>query len=143
MADNLTRRASSLENRSERQGRQDQTGPSWASLAVRLPLAFSLPKRHRKSGQLDKALEFFEAAVKQDPEFEEAHVGLGRALISLGKPDLALPQLRKAASLNPANEVSYYQLAQVCRGWPTFRTNRKRWQSSGACEAKSQVGRNP
>jgi len=42
-------------------------------------------------------------------------VGLGRALLALGKPDLALPHLRKAVSLNPENEVSYYQLSQVHR----------------------------
>jgi len=77
--------------------------------------AYELGEIHRKSGQLDKAREFFEIALKHYPDFEEAQVGLGRALLALGKPDLALPHLRKAVSLNPENEVSYYQLSQVHR----------------------------
>src|SRR5947208_651804 len=77
--------------------------------------AYELGEIHRKSGQLDKAREFFEIALKHYPDFEEAQVGLGRALLSLGKPDLALPHLRQAVSLNPENEVSYYQLSQVHR----------------------------
>jgi predicted Zn-dependent protease len=36
-------------------------------------------------------------------------------LIALGKPDLALPHLQKACSLNPQNEVSYYLLSQAYR----------------------------
>ncbi len=75
--------------------------------------AYELAEIHRKSGQLDKAQEFFEIALKYYPDFEEAQIGLGRALIALGKPDLALRHLRKAVSLNPGNEVSYYQLSQV------------------------------
>ena len=75
--------------------------------------AYELGEIHRKSGQLDKAREFFEMALKHYPDFEEAQVGLGRVLLGLGKPDLALPHLRKAISLNPENEVSYYQLSQV------------------------------
>ncbi len=77
--------------------------------------AYELGEIHRKSGQLDKARAFFEIALTHYPDFEEAQVGLSRALLDLGKPDLALPHLRKAISLNPENEVSYYQLSQVHR----------------------------
>jgi tetratricopeptide (TPR) repeat protein len=77
--------------------------------------AYEAAEIHRKSGQLDKAREFFEVALKHYPDFEEAQVGLGRVLIALGKPELALPHLRKAVSLNPENEVAYYQLSQVHR----------------------------
>ena len=75
--------------------------------------AYELAEIHRKAGQLDKAHEFFEIALKHYPDFEEAQIGLGRVLIALGKPDRALTHLRKAISLNPENEVSYYQLSQV------------------------------
>jgi tetratricopeptide (TPR) repeat protein len=75
--------------------------------------AYELAEIHRKSGQFDKAQEFFEIALKHYPDFEEAQVGLGRVLIALGKSDLALSHLRKAVSLNPENEVSYYHLSQV------------------------------
>jgi tetratricopeptide (TPR) repeat protein len=71
---------------------------------------YELGELHRQAGDLDRARESFEMAVKHYPDFEEAQIGLARVLITLGKPEVALPHLRKAISLNPANEVSYYQL---------------------------------
>jgi predicted Zn-dependent protease len=49
------------------------------------------------------------------PDFEEALVGLGRALVAAGRATEALPHLRKAAAVNPRNEVAFYQLAQAHR----------------------------
>lgn len=69
----------------------------------------------RKAGQLDKAQVLFEAALKNYPDFEEAQVGLGRALIALGKPEGALAHLQKAIALDPEDEVPFYHLAQVYR----------------------------
>lgn len=77
--------------------------------------AYELGEIHRKAGQLDKAADLFGLAVKHYPDFEEAQVGLGRVLVALGKPDLALPHLRKAIALEPGNEVPYYQLSLVYR----------------------------
>ena len=77
--------------------------------------AYEAGEIHRKTGQLDKAAQLFELALKSDVDFEEAQIGLGRVLITQGKPDLALPHLQKAISLNPANEVSQYQLSQAYR----------------------------
>lgn len=73
--------------------------------------AYELGELHRKSGALDRARDLFEAAVKQYPDFEDARIGLGRVLIASGKPELAVPHLVKAVSLNPESEVSYYQLS--------------------------------
>jgi tetratricopeptide (TPR) repeat protein len=67
----------------------------------------------RRSGQLDSAAKFFEMALKNDAHFEEAQIGLGRVLLTQGKPELALPHLQKAVSLNSGNEVSQYQLSQT------------------------------
>lgn len=75
--------------------------------------AYEVGEICRKSGQLGKAQQFFETAVKQYPDFEEAQVGLGRVLIALAKPDGALPHLRKAVALNPEDDVPYYHLAQA------------------------------
>jgi tetratricopeptide (TPR) repeat protein len=77
--------------------------------------SYELGEIHRKAGELDKAREFFEAALKHYPEFEEALVGLGRTLIALAKPELAVPHLQKAIELNASSEVAYYQLAQAYR----------------------------
>ena len=77
--------------------------------------AYEAAEIYRRSGQLDSAAKFFEMALKNDPQFEEAQIGLGRVLLTQGKPDLALPHLQKAISLNPHNEVSQYQLSQAYR----------------------------
>jgi tetratricopeptide (TPR) repeat protein len=77
--------------------------------------AYELGEIHRKSGQRDKAEEFFNIALKYYPDFEEAQVGVSRVLIAEGKPELALPHLRRAVSLEPEDAVCYFHLAQVYR----------------------------
>jgi tetratricopeptide (TPR) repeat protein len=77
--------------------------------------AYELGEIQRKAGDLDKAREFFQQAVEHYPEFEEGLVGLGRVLVAQGKPDLALPPLTKAVSLNPQDDVAYFQLYQAHR----------------------------
>jgi tetratricopeptide (TPR) repeat protein len=77
--------------------------------------AYELGEIQRKAGDLDKARELFELAVKSDPEFEQGLVGLGRVLVAQGKADLALPPLAKAVSLDPEDEVAYFQLWQAHR----------------------------
>lgn len=77
--------------------------------------AYEAAEIHRKNAQFEKAKELFTQALSFYPEFEEALVGLGRTLISLGKPELALAPLQKAVGLDPQDEVSHYQIAQVYR----------------------------
>jgi tetratricopeptide (TPR) repeat protein len=77
--------------------------------------AYEIAELHRVRGELDLARAFFERALERDPTFEEALVGLGRTLIALGKPELALPVLQRAVTTNASNEVTYYQLAQAHR----------------------------
>jgi predicted Zn-dependent protease len=77
--------------------------------------AYEAAEINRKSAEFGKAREFFEIALKGDPNFQEAQVGMSRALLALDKPDLALPYLLKAISVNPEDEVPYYQLSQVYR----------------------------
>ena len=57
----------------------------------------------------------FETALAHYPDFEEALVGLGRTLIVLEQPALAIARLKRAIALNPKSEVAYYQLAQAHR----------------------------
>jgi tetratricopeptide (TPR) repeat protein len=77
--------------------------------------AYEIAELHREQGELNEARAFFERALEHDAEFEDALVGLGRTLIALGKPELALPILQRAVSANGSNEVTYYQLAQAHR----------------------------
>ena len=75
--------------------------------------AYEIGEIYRKSGQLDKAHDYFNTALKTYSDFEEAQLGIAGVLMAQGKPDLALPYLRQAIALNPGDEVSYYRLAQV------------------------------
>jgi len=77
--------------------------------------AYELAEIHRKAGEFEDAQKGFELALKNYPDFEEAHLGLAAVLLSLNKPDLALTHLQKAISLNRENEVSWYRLSKVER----------------------------
>ena len=77
--------------------------------------AYELGEIRRKAGDLDRARELFQAAVEHYPDFEQGLVGLGRVLVSQGKADLALPPLTRAVSLNPEDDVAYFQLWQAHR----------------------------
>jgi tetratricopeptide (TPR) repeat protein len=76
--------------------------------------AYEIGELQRKAGALDTARSFFERALTHYPDFEEALVGLGRTLVALGQPALALPHLRKAVAQNASNDVAWYQLARAC-----------------------------
>jgi tetratricopeptide (TPR) repeat protein len=45
--------------------------------------AYELAEIHRKAGQLEDAQKYFEIAVANYPNFEEAHVGLAATLMAL------------------------------------------------------------
>jgi tetratricopeptide (TPR) repeat protein len=77
--------------------------------------AYELAEINRSAGRFDDAQKYFDLALKGHPDFEEAQLGLAAALISAHKPELALPHLEKAISLNRDNEVSWWRLAQVER----------------------------
>lgn len=77
--------------------------------------AYELAEMHRKAGELEPARELFERALAHYPDFEHALVGLGRTLIALGQPELAVPRLEAATKASPGNEVAFYQLAQAYR----------------------------
>src|ERR1700722_19674680 len=75
--------------------------------------SYELGEIRRKGGQFDEAEKFFEAALKNYPNFEEAHLGLASGVLSLQKPELALPHLHQAIELNAQNEVAWYRLGQA------------------------------
>ncbi len=77
--------------------------------------AYELAEIHRKAGKLDRARELFELALKSDPDFPEARLGLGRVLLALGQPQAALAHLQRAVTPDGQDEVGYYHLAQAHR----------------------------
>jgi tetratricopeptide (TPR) repeat protein len=75
--------------------------------------AYELAEIRRNAGEFREAQRLFEVALENHPDFEEAQLGLASVLMSLQKPDLALPHLQKATALDPGNEVAWYRLSQV------------------------------
>ena len=75
--------------------------------------AYELGEIHRNAGEFDQAEKFFEFALQYYPDFGEAQLGLAAVLMSLQKPEQALPHLQKAAALNAGSEVAWYRLSQV------------------------------
>ena len=76
---------------------------------------YELAEIHRQKNELDQAQQFFSSALKYYPDFEEAQVGLATTLMAQQKPDLALPHLQKAVTLDAEDEVAWYRLSQVNR----------------------------
>jgi tetratricopeptide (TPR) repeat protein len=74
--------------------------------------AYELAEIHRRAAEFGAARDLFAQALKYYPDFEEAQVGMGRVLLSLDQPALAVPYLERAVSLDPRDEVPFYQLAQ-------------------------------
>jgi tetratricopeptide (TPR) repeat protein len=75
--------------------------------------AYEAGEINRQSGQFSEAHALFAEALKHYPNFEEAQVGLGRVLLSEKRPDRAVVHLQKAVSLDPEDDVAYFQLARA------------------------------
>jgi tetratricopeptide (TPR) repeat protein len=61
-------------------------------------------------GRLDDAVACYLAATAQDPEFAEAHVNHGAALLGLGRAGEASTSLRRAIEINPSIPEAHYNL---------------------------------
>jgi tetratricopeptide (TPR) repeat protein len=77
--------------------------------------AYELGELQRKANRLDDAQRLFQLALKSDPEFQDALVGLGRTLVTIGQAEQAVPYLERAIALDTHDQVAVYQLAQAHR----------------------------
>ena len=77
--------------------------------------AYEMGEIQRSAGQFSEACALFEKALDHYPDFDDALIGLGRTLLSLQKPELALARLKKAVALNPESDVGFFTLAQAYR----------------------------
>jgi tetratricopeptide (TPR) repeat protein len=75
--------------------------------------AYELGEILRRKGELAMARESFERALKHYPDFDEAHIGLGRVLLGLNLPAPALKHLQRAVALSPDNAAGYFHLARA------------------------------
>jgi tetratricopeptide (TPR) repeat protein len=75
--------------------------------------AYELGDLSRRQGHFEKARDMFEKALKYYPDFDEAHIGLGRVLLALNLPAPALEHLQRALALSPNNAVALFHLARA------------------------------
>jgi superkiller protein 3 len=61
-------------------------------------------------GQVDLAIQDLTALRDKNPESAAAHLGLGKALVIKRQADAALPELQKAAELDPKNGEAWFQI---------------------------------
>ena len=76
---------------------------------------YELGEMARRARQWNDAIEHFRHAAQLDPEFVEALIGLGKALVSAGRAPEALAPLEAAAKHSPDNPVAHYQLSFAYR----------------------------
>jgi tetratricopeptide (TPR) repeat protein len=63
----------------------------------------------------DDAVDYFRRAANAEPNFTEALIGLGKSLVSAGRPHDAVAPLEQAVRLDPANPNVHYQLSFAYR----------------------------
>jgi len=64
-----------------------------------------LGRAYFMTGQLDRAVETFEALLALDPTSHYGHYALGRALVRLGRPDEGRTHLRLAVAMAPESAL--------------------------------------
>jgi tetratricopeptide (TPR) repeat protein len=76
---------------------------------------FQLGQIAQVEGQAGQAAAYFENALKFSPDFAEGLVALGKLQQQAKRYDQAIPLLRRAVSLQPANEAAHYALMLAYR----------------------------
>jgi len=61
--------------------------------------------RDWRNGQRTAAIEHFNAALRSDPDYAEAHARIGELYLKQGEPSLALVHLDQAVAIYPKSEA--------------------------------------
>jgi Flp pilus assembly protein TadD len=69
----------------------------------------------KRGTKMEEGIKELQLALQIDPNLYEARITLGRALISMGRSDVAIEHLRRAAELAPDNPEPHYQLSLAYR----------------------------
>lgn len=96
------------------------TGPT-AKDIKQAEISFDLGVNEMRAGQLTEALKNFMESVDMNPEFAEAHNGLGLAYHLLGNHDKALAHFEKALELKPDYSEVMNNIARVYIGQNRYR----------------------
>ncbi len=76
-------------------------------------LAFQLGLQLQKSGKLDAAIQAYQTALDNDPEFSPALTQLGMVLLETGEAEMGLDQFRKAFEADPETAEHLWNLARA------------------------------
>ena len=76
---------------------------------------YELGEMAREARNWNEAIEHFGRAVRSEPNFASALVGLGKSLVSAGRAAEAVAPLEKAVKLTPGDPVAHYQLSFAYR----------------------------
>lgn len=69
-------------------------------------IQLNLGVEHYKAGQINDAVQHFQAALQINPSNDSAHMDLGTALISLGRLDDAIQQFQEVLRLKPSSAAT-------------------------------------
>ncbi|MEO8676462.1 MAG: tetratricopeptide repeat protein [Casimicrobiaceae bacterium] len=88
----------------------------WAGVAPRSALAKNVQGiASRQCGRLADAIAHLKGAVSLDPDFFDARVNLGNALVDAGEAKAALPHYRHALALDPSSASVHNNLGNLHR----------------------------
>lgn len=79
-----------------------------------------------ETGNLEKAISFYQSAIQEDPEFDKAYQNLGIAYSRLKKSNEAIQSFIKAIELNPSAEnyfnlgSEYYKIEEIAQAVVAF-----------------------
>jgi len=69
--------------------------------------------KHKKKGELDKAIDYFERIIKLDPENTNAFFELGLLYDEKGEINIAISYFEKVIEIEPDEVSTYYNLGQI------------------------------
>ncbi|MCA9231183.1 MAG: tetratricopeptide repeat protein [Planctomycetales bacterium] len=101
----------------------DATASALALEPNHVPCILLRGRKLAELSRLDEANELFASALRENPEFAEAHHALGRMQLSTGNADSAMRLLQEARRLDPLNVNDRLALAEAYGlNLPVFRT---------------------
>ncbi|AXC14949.1 TPR domain protein [Acidisarcina polymorpha] len=77
--------------------------------------AYEAGEIYRSTSDYPNAEKYFQIAIDCYPDFDDALIGLAAVYLAEEKAQPAVAALRKAISVDPSNEVSWYRLSQAER----------------------------
>ena len=121
-------RANQVENALAASGETDPRAISSAAIAEARRL-YKEGAKYRRAGLFVQAAELFQRAVELNPDYAEAHQGLGHSYFDMGRWEEAIQSLQHALALNPKDKETRRGIDEA---------QRMMQRETGSRDAKSQ-----